>query len=197
MLFFPGAIDYLTEALTFVPDFLSQVEEDRDDYQRYGTKAIPSDNFVMNSSDICIHPFPKRFSLLFQFKVDSDRFAVTLFEIKDQMSIVLDLCNSQLIIDFKKSSCGYANYTLSLKQVLEAGIWHKIGLSFSDTLITMFVNCELTEWVPNYPGCSVECNAWDHVNVGIMMPAERAFCSPKEEVECCYVKFLLDTDSNF
>ena len=169
----------MTDALSHSPSLISKAEEDHDDNQRFGVKVEPSDDFRMNT---CDYPFPKRFSLLFKFKVENRRFVTTLFEVEDQLSIVLDLCNAQMIIGFG-SSCAVNNITFSLLADLEADTWHRIGLSFEPQLITMFVNCELTQWAP-MPDCSIECDYLNTSYIGIMTPATRAFCTSQGKVKC-------------
>lgn len=152
-----------------------------DDTRQTAVKTSPSHNIVLNGSDICTRDFPSRFSLLFKFMVDSRRFAVTLFKITNQLSVTLDMCNAQLILEFGGSDCAFQNITLSLKKDLEVGQWHKLGLSFSDDHLSMFVNCQLTEW-SNLPGCRVECN--EDTPINLLTPyMQESDCSSFGEVK--------------
>lgn len=155
------------------------MEEDHDDTRQYAITASPSYNIVLNGSDICTYDFRSRFSLLFKFKLESRRFAVTLLEIAGQLSVTLDACNAELILTFGGSRCAIRNMSLSLKQDLEVGEWHKIGVSFADDHLSLFVNCKLTEW-QDLPGCPVQCN--EETPISLLTPNEQSSCSSFGEV---------------
>lgn len=176
---FAGASDYIAQAEHFIPQFHDMVEGVSDDTKQFAVKASPSYNIVLNGTDSCIWDFPSRFSLLFKFKVESRRFAVTLFEISDQLSVTLDTCGAQLILSYGGSKCAFRNISLSLKQDLGDGEWHKIGLSFSDDHLSLFVDCRLTEW-REIPGCPVQCN--EETTISVLTPNKQSSCSSFGEV---------------
>lgn len=169
----------MTQAGHYLPEIKNLVEEGFDAGRQYTMSTSPNYNLVLNGSDICTYDFPKRFSLLFKFKLDSRRFAVTLFEIEGQLSVTLDTCNARLILNYGGSSCAFSTISLSLKQDLGVGVWHKIGLSFSDDHLSMFVNCRLTEW-RELPGCRVQCN--EDTPVSLLTPNLVSSCSSFGEV---------------
>ena len=184
-----GAVEYLTEAITYVPNFHSLVEREDDNTRQYGIKTSPSYNLVMNGSDVCRGDFPKQFSLLFKFKFDNTRFATTLFKVKGGFSVILDLCNFQVVLDYgSDSSCNFRNRTFSLRQELAANEWHKLGLAFTDDTIQMFVDCQLTDW-SLFPGCSVQCN--EDTTISMVTPSELSHCSSQGKV-ISYIQGNLD-----
>ncbi len=181
-IFIQGSIDFFAQGLANIPDFDLGVETIWYRNHRYGKKAQPSHDFVMSSRDACQNPVPKQYSLLFHFKLeDQKRFAVTLLKIEGQISIILDTCGSKLTLVYDGASCAYKNITFKLNEVLASKQWHKIGLSFAEDYVSLFVNCHQNG--PSLPGCSMECNQNDDINIGIMTPAEGAFCSSQGMVE--------------
>ena len=175
-----GAREFLTEAISYVPDFYTHVKEDYDNNKEYAVRASPSHNLVMNGSQVCTLVQPDQFSLLFKFRAHGPKFAVKLLEIEDQLAVTLDLCNMQLIVDYGGESCDFRNIALSLKEDLTVGDWHKIGLSFADDHLALFVNCRLVEWrlVTN---CSHKCD--ESTSVSIIAPNEQlASCNADGEV---------------
>ena len=156
----------------------SIVEEVRDESKQTVMVTTPSYGLVFNGSNACVG-YPDRFSLVFKIKLASSRFAVTLYEIEGQMSVTLDACNSQLILNYGGSSCPFTTISLSLKTDLEAGVWHKIGLSFSDDHLSLFVNCILVEW-RDLPGCRITCH--EDTTIGILSPNLQTSCSSFGEV---------------
>lgn len=163
----------------YLQGYNSIVEEVLDDVRQNAMKTTPSYGLVLNGTDSCPWHFPSRFSLLFKFKLESRRFAVTLYEIEGQLSVTLDTCDSRLILNYGGSSCVFQNISLSLKQDLEPGVWHTIGLSFSDDHLSLFVNCRLAEW-RELPVCRIECN--EETSVGILTPNRHSSCSSVGEV---------------
>lgn len=140
--------------------------------------TTPSYGLSFNGSDACIE-YPNRFSLVFKFKLESNRFAVTLYEVEGQLSVTLDACNSRLILNYGESSCAFSTISLSLKTELASGEWHKIGLSFSDDHLSLFVNCVLVEW-RDLPGCRIRCR--EDTTINILTPNRQSSCSSFGEV---------------
>lgn len=183
----------MTEAISLVPNFYDYVGADYDDNRHYAVKTAPSSNIVMNGTEVCPLRHPQRFSFLFKFKLNTRKLAVTLFEIEGQMSIILDTCHSRIILNYGGDSCSFKNITLSLKDDLETGVWHKIGLAFADDHLQMFVNCQLAEWRV-IPGCSIQCNA--DTPVSILTGSDLPHCSSTGEV-CASVSVFLGIDRYF
>lgn len=175
-----GASDYLSLAGHYVQGFSSEVEEHLDDTRQYAITTTPSSSLVMYGSDICYHIFPERFSLLFKFKFDGPRSSVTLFEIEDQLSVTVDTCNASLHLEFGSSSCQYKSISLSLKEDLEVGVWHKIGVSFTPTTLSLFVNCILTEFVTDISDCPIKCN--EDSAISLLRPNVYTSCGSSGEV---------------
>ena len=174
-----GSADYLSLAGHFVEDFRSEVDEHADEITRqYAITTYPSYSLVMHGSDICYHIFPERFSLLFQFKFESPRSSVTLFEIENQLTVTVDTCDARLYLNFG-GSCQYKNISLSLKEDLEAGVWHKIGISFTPGHLSLFVNCKLAEW-KEISECPIRCNE-DSV-ISILLPNTHTECGSSGKV---------------
>jgi hypothetical protein len=153
-----------------------------DNAEQIAMQTSPGYGLVLNGSDICVHT-PERFSLLFKFKLESNRFAVTLYELKGQFSVTLDACSSRLILNFERESCAMHNMSFSLRTEVEAGVWHKLGLVFGDDHFALFFNCQLVEWMewPAISDCSMECSE-DVDSVGLLTPNRRSGCSSIGEV---------------
>lgn len=181
MSFHSGAVDYFTEAYSLVSAFGESEREDNDDYNLFSIKTTPNPAHVMNGSDICrSNQFPSHYSFLFKIKVNSNKFAVTLFQIENQFSITLDLCASAIIVTYDGDGCSVGRRELELSKPLETDKWHKIGLAFSDDGIELMLNCR-SEIVVAYNICSVACNEDTHVS--ILTPAESV--SSKNDKSSC------------
>ena len=168
MFYCSGSRDYFTDAFN-ISDFSRMVERCNDDYNLICIQTVPNSAFIMNGSDICHGDFPERYSFLFKLKVNSNSFAVTLFEIEGQFSITLDLCRPMVIVTYDDSECKVKRRELRLGSALEVGKWHKIGLSFSEDGIVLHMNSEPVLQDPA-PICSVSCNEDTHVSM--LVPGE-------------------------
>lgn len=172
-----GAIEYVTEAITLVDDFFDNTEVEYDDYKQFAVKQSPSNFITMDGSEVCRGDLPPTFSFLFKVKIDSPRFAVTLFKIEGQLSIILDACNHQILVDYHRSSCTFQNRTLTLRQEVTPDRWYKIGLAFSDDVIQLYVDCILTDW-NSFETCRTECN--EDTPVSLLTPSNLPHCSSQE-----------------
>lgn len=174
-------MDYFSEAFTNISDFTDAVERMSDNYNLYAIKTPPNPTFVMNGSDICVRDLPKRYSFLFKLKVDSHKFAVTLFKIEDQFSITLDLCRHVVIVMYDDDDCAVNRREMRIRSNLTADTWHKIGLSFSEEGIELRVNCQVEARV-DLGICSVSCNEDTLVSIlvpgaDMSSPTDRSSCS--------------------
>ena len=173
-----GAVDYFTQFTGSIDNFFDHAEVIADDNNKFAIKTSPNYNLVLNGTYTCWGDLPTRFSLLFKIKVNNKRFAVTLLNIEGQLSVTLDLCNNQIIIDYN-DECDF-NRTFPLgNHELEVNKWQKIGLAFTEDGIKLFVNC-LEVIDSEIPGCSVKCN--EDTQLSILTPSKSAFCGSQGEV---------------
>lgn len=159
------------------------VEQGSDDTGQYAITVTPTQGLLaLNGSRVCESTgfFPPRFSLLFKFKLEGHRSSVTLFNVAGQLSVTLDACNSQLIINYGRgTNCPFRNMTLSLKEDLAPSQWHKIGLAFTDDHLSLYVNCRLAEW-RDLPGCLLQCNG--NTPISLLDPNQYTQCSSSSRV---------------
>lgn len=174
-----GSADYLTLAGHYAEGFNGEIEKKLDNTKQYSITTQPSHSLTMDGVDVCHSIFPDRFSLLFKFTFNSSKASVTLFEIHDQLAITVDTCDARLYLNFG-GSCQYENISLSLKEDLIVGGWHKIGISFTPSHVSLWVNCQLTEWTP-ISKCSTQCN--EDSLVGILLPNYYTACGSSDELE--------------
>ena len=169
-----GTRDYFTEAFAYIPDFTNKTERpaagEEDDHFLFSIKTTPNADFYMDGSVACNQDFPARFSFLFKLRVDSNRSAITLFEVKDKFSITLSMCESKVIIEYGTDleDCSIRRHELTYPR-LEEGKWHKIGLSFSPDGIVLIFNCELVSRTQS-PSCDVPCR--EDMKIGLLTPGE-------------------------
>jgi len=169
-----GSRDFFTEAFYFIQNFTELTERpangEEDDHLLFSVKTPPNPAFIMDGADACTQDFPARFSFLFKIKVDSNRTAITLFEVKDKFSITLSMCESRVIVLYGDdiNGCSVKRQELTYPR-LEERKWHKIGLSFSPEGIELFLNCK-SESMTQSASCDVPCR--EDLSLGLLIPGE-------------------------
>ena len=169
-----GSRDYFTEAFHYIKNFTEKTErpaqDEEDDHLLFSVKTSPNADFMMDGADACTQDFPARFSFLFKIMVDSNRSAVTLFEIEDKFSITLNMCESRVVVIYGDdlSGCSVKRQEMTYPR-LEERKWHKIGLSFSPEGIELFLDCK-SESMTQSASCDVPCR--EDSSVGILTPGD-------------------------
>ena len=190
-----GSTDFFVESFHYVDDFYGGVQLIPDDYFIHAALARPSNKWVMSGSDICRGNYPNDYSILIKFLPDLSRYSVTLLNISNDrngLAITLDLCSKAINVTFG-SDCPLGSLSFPLPRDFDRSRkWRRIGISFSDTAIGVYGDCQgdfddnlppkLLQYVPiDLSECRVRpCD--DDVNVHILQPTDSAHCHSDGEV---------------
>ena len=179
-------------------EFYSNAQLIPDDYFIHAAKTYPSDKWVMPGSSICRGNYPSDYSILVKFLPPAARYSVTLLNISDDrngLAITLDQCSQTVNITFG-SDCPVREVPIPLSSTYDTrnSEWHRIGVSFSESSISVFGDCrgdydpdrppvpELLYHLPlDLTNCRVRpCD--EDVNVHILQPTNHPSCTSDGEV---------------
>lgn len=175
-------------------EFYSSARLIPDDYFIHAALAQPSDKWVMSGSQVCRGNYPNDYSILIKFLPPTARYSATLLNISDDrngLAVTLDLCTRTVNITFG-SDCPVREVPIPLGADFDTRQqeWHRIGISFTDSSITVFGDCQgefpsrpslLYHMELDLTSCRVRpCD--DDVNVHILQPTNSPYCSSEEEV---------------
>lgn len=169
-----------------------------DNYGLFAYSFNTSEKLVVSGADICRGDFPQRYSLLFNFQDLGPGQSIVLLDIKNYLTITLDLCRFMVEIRLgDNEECTQDVFNLPLNKIGRSRFaeWQSLAIEFNNDSVILYEDCS-DPTLPTTVGptivdipkelCRVPCN--DDTTIEILQPPppeHLGSCRPAPMVHTC------------